>query len=296
VTLRQALILASQKLSVLPDIDNPALESEILLRHALQISRAQLYLDLDRNLSADQQKTFRQWIDRRLQGEPAAYIFGSREFFGLDFYVDRRVLIPRPETELLVEEAIKIVNHSSPSSDSSPLEKGRLRGIFPYFIADIGTGSGAIAVSLAVNLPQVKVLAVDISATALEVAAINCRSHGVQDRVTLFQGDLLEPLKGEVNVLIANLPYVTTADVAKMPSAKFEPLIALDGGGKGLDLIWRLIPKFKDKIKSSGSALIEIGQGQSEAVTEYVRKLYPSAQIKVIQDLANIDRVVKIRF
>ena len=158
VTLKQALTLAREQLAVLKDVDNPAFESEVLLRYALQISRTLLYLDMDQELSPDKEKIFHQWIERRLQGEPVAYIIGCREFFGLDFYVDTRVLIPRPETELLVEEALNF-SRNNPS----------------ITIADIGTGSGAVAVSLAVNLQQVKVYATDISPAALEVAAINCR-------------------------------------------------------------------------------------------------------------------------
>jgi release factor glutamine methyltransferase len=281
VTLRQSWKHARGQLTALPDIDNPELESEILLRYALRISRAQFYLDLDQGLTAAQEKTCREFIDRRLHGEPAAYITGTREFFGLDFMVDQRVLIPRPETELLVEEAIKTVGAECHSL---------------WKIADIGTGSGAIAVSLAIHLRNVNIIATDISANALAVAAVNCRTHGVFQRIELRQGDLLEPLPDKVDILIANLPYVTTAELAEMPSSKYEPRLALDGGAQGLDLIFRLIPQLGGKIKPGGLALMEIGLGQSQAVTNRLREFYPVAQIAAMQDLAGIDRVVKIQF
>jgi len=283
VTLRQSWANARRKLADLPDIDNPELESEILLRHALDIGRTQFYLDLDKDLSSEQSQNCSQIIERRLTGEPAAYIIGRREFFGLDFNVDRRVLIPRPETELLVEETLRLVQAQS-------LPARELR------IVDIGTGSGAIAISLAVNLPQISVLATDISADALVVAAQNCLQHAVADRVTLRQGDLLEPLTGAVDILIANLPYVTAAELEKMPSVKYEPRQALDGGESGLATIFRLLPQVDGKVKSGGDLLMEIGLGQSSTVKKWIAELYPSVTVQVLRDLAGIERVVKVHF
>ena len=283
MTLRQSWANARRKLADLPDIDNPELESEILLRHALDIGRTQFYLDLDKDLSSEQSQNCSQIIERRLTGEPAAYIIGRREFFGLDFNVDRRVLIPRPETELLVEETLRLVQAQS-------LPARELR------IVDIGTGSGAIAISLAVNLPQISVLATDISADALVVAAQNCLQHAVADRVTLRQGDLLEPLTGAVDILIANLPYVTAAELEKMPSVKYEPRQALDGGESGLATIFRLLPQVDGKVKSGGDLLMEIGLGQSSTVKKWIAELYPSVTVQVLRDLAGIERVVKVHF
>jgi release factor glutamine methyltransferase len=278
VTLQQALTLARERLAALKDVENPSLESEVLLRYALHVTRAKLHLDLDKDLDPEKEKLFRGWMERRLQGEPAAYIIQCREFFGLDFYVDTRVLIPRPETELLVEEAIKFAHDQRVVT-----------------MADIGTGSGAIAISLAVNLPRVEIYATDISAPALEVAAINSRKHQVTDRITLIQGDLLEPLPAPVDILIANLPYVTKDDVVQMPSARYEPKLALDGGQNGLDQIYRVSSQLKGKINPGGCVFMEIGLGQSRAIPDFLQTLFPDAKIDVLPDLAGIDRVIKIK-
>ena len=166
------------------------------------------------------------------------------------------MLIPRPETELLVEEAIRY-------SQSYLKEVSTSRTIA---IADVGTGSGAVAVSLAVNLPQANIYATDISASALEVAAINIRKHNVTEQVNLFQGDLLDPLPTPVDIIIANLPYVTRADVGRMPSAKYEPVLALDGGQTGLDKIFQLCRQVKRKLHPQSCVLLEVGLGQDKAV------------------------------
>jgi release factor glutamine methyltransferase len=276
VTIKQALALARERLAIVSDVENPYLEGEILLRHALQIDRAQLFMDPDKEIEPAKTALFQQWIERRLQGEPTAYIIQCREFFGLNFFIDRRVLIPRPETELLVEEAIQFCKEHPVRS-----------------IADIGTGSGAIAVSLAVNLPsQHNIYATDISAPALEVAALNSQKHHVSDQIILRQGDLLDPLPNPVDLLIANLPYVKKADFEQMPSAKYEPRLALDGGEDGLDQIYRLCRQLKEKINPGGYVLMEIGLGQSEAVTEFLRSLFSDALVEMKCDLAGIKRVV----
>jgi len=277
MTLRQALLLARQTIACINDVENPSLESEILLRYALKISRAQLLLDIDKELSPAIEVIFRKWIERRLNEEPIAYIIGCREFFGLDFYVDKRVLIPRPETETIIEESIRFSHTHHVTS-----------------IADIGTGSGAIAISLAVNLPQSHIYATDISGAALEVARINCQKHNMSDRITLLQGDLLHPLPQPVDILVANLPYVNKEDVARMPSAKYEPVLALDGGKNGLDKIIRISSQLKNRVNSSGCMLFEIGKGQSKAVFDLMFGQFPSSVIEIISDLAGIERVVKI--
>lgn len=177
-------------------VADAALEGEILLRHALKINRAQLFSELDGEVKPSDLDALMRLAERRVKGEPSAYITGSKEFYGLDFIVNRHVLIPRPETELLVEKAIGLCRRYSYSK-----------------FADIGTGCGAIAVSLAVNLPKVKIYATDISAKALEVAGQNCVKHAVADKITLLQGDLLEPLLESVDLVIANLPYVRESDM-----------------------------------------------------------------------------------
>ena len=274
MTLRQALSRAKGILAA-NNIEDAHLECELLLRHALKISRVQLYLDLDHELSPEQEGTFWNLITRCLNGEPTAYITGHREFYGLDFYVDSRVLIPRPESELLVEKALSLAQNRTAST-----------------IAEIGTGCGAIAISLALNLPLAKIYATDISASALQVALLNCQKHEVADRICLLQGNLLQPLPEPVDLIIANLPYIRESELPN--SVNFEPLLALNGGSDGLEKIRQLRSQLGDKLHPKGCLLLEIGQGQRRAVTTLLRSLFPSAKIKVAPDLSGIDRVVSL--
>ena len=254
-------------------IEDAPLEAELLLRHTLNINRTRLYLDLEHELSPQDEKTFRALVERRLGGEPTAYITRHREFYGLDFYVDPHTLIPRPESELLVETALRLAQDR------------------PSTIADIGTGCGAIAVSLALELPGAKIYAIDISAAALEVAAINCQRHGVADRVSLLQGDMLAPLPEPIDLIIANLPYVRQSELAP---DNFEPLIALDGGAGGTESLSRLCRQARSKLAEGGSMLLEIGQGQSEAITGLLDSLFPDGAIEALADLSGIERVVSL--
>ncbi len=272
MTLKQALSRARGILAA-GNIEDARLESELLIRHTLKISQVQLYLDLDRKLSLNQEQTFWQLIRRRLGGEPTAYITKHREFYGLDFYVSPDVLIPRPESELLVEMALDLIqNRPVPT------------------IAEIGTGCGAVAISLALKLPRAKIYATDISALALKVALFNCQRHGVVDRICLLHGDMLDPLPEPVDLVVANLPYV---DKLEMPeSANFEPLLALDGGSDGLEKIYQLCQQVTDMLRPDGYLLLEIGQGQGKGVTTCLHSLFPSAKIEIAPDLSGIERVV----
>jgi len=276
VTLKQAL---SQTRGILAanNIEDAPLESELLLRHTLKISRVQLYLDLSRELSPKQEKIFWHLMKRRLNGEPTAYISGHREFYGLDFYVNPDVLIPRPESELLVEKAINLA-YQRPIST----------------IAEIGTGCGAIAISLALNLPEAKIYATDISAPALKVALFNCQEHGVANRICLLQGNMLDPLPEPVDLIVANLPYVKESELSETGTASFEPMVALNGGAAGLEKIRQLCQQSGSKLRSQGCLLLEIGQGQGKAVTTLLRSLFPSVAAEVTPDLSGIERVVSL--
>ena len=258
-------------------IEDAGLEAEVLLRHALSVNRVQLYLQQDRELSAEENENFRQSMRRRLNNEPTAYITGHREFYGRDIYVDDNVLIPRPETELLVETALGL-------AANRPI----------HTIADIGTGSGAIAISLALSLPQTRIYATDISPAALRVAQINSRKHGVTDVLRLLQGDLLDPLPEPADLIVANLPYVREEELSRVNTWHFEPSTALNGGYDGLDTIRRLGAQVDGKLRSGGGLLLEIGLAQGEAVTAFFRELFPSAEIKLIPDGNGIDRVVSL--
>ncbi len=258
------------------NIEDAPMESELLIRQVLNYNRVQLYQNMKEELSPDKQNILQFILERRLSGEPAAYITGSREFYGLDFYVNKDVLIPRPETEHLVDKAISL---------------GRLyeRPV----IADIGTGSAAIAVSLAVNLVTASVFATDISFDALKVADINCHKHNVQDRITLLCGNLLDPLPQKANIIAANLPYVKRGEI---PINSHEPMLALDGGEDGLDIIRLLCRQAADKIYPDGHLLLEIGLGQKDAVVNLLEEISSVNNIEVIPDLRGIDRVVCASF
>lgn len=277
MTLKQALALAETMLAANCNVDDPKIIAEVLLRHILQKSRVELYLNLNQTLASENERQFRQAIERQLKGEPVAYITGHREFYGLDFYVDSRVLIPRPESELLVEQALETIKGKPQSS-----------------IAEIGTGSGAVAISIAVHARGARIYASDISASALEVARLNCQRHKVDGRILLLQGDLLDPLPEPVDILIANLPYVQRSEVRAVPSAKYEPVLALDGGKSGLEKIFRLCSQVDEKINSGGCLLLEVGMGQSPAVTDRLKKLFPEAEVQVVPDLSGIGRVVRM--
>ena len=269
---QQALTRARDAFSAL-SVEDMALESELLLRHALGIDRVQLYLDISEEISLEQESNYQHLVQRRLNGEPSAYITENREFYGIYFYVDPRVLIPRPESELLVEKAVNLAQHRAIAT-----------------IAEIGTGCGAIAISLALSLPQTRIYATDISAPALKVAMRNTRRHGVEDRICLLEGDMLAPLPEPVDLIIANLPYVREAELP--PTG--EPPLALNGGAEGLDKVYQLCHELSSKLHPRGSALLEIGQGQGKPVATLLGSLFPSARIEVTPDFSGIERVVSL--
>ena len=276
MNLKQSLGQA-RRLLASNNIEDASLEAELLLRHTLKISRAELYLEFNCELSPEHEATYWHLIKRRLKGEPSAYITRHREFYGLDFYVDPGVLIPRPESELLVEEAINLAQNQPIST-----------------IAEVGTGCGAIAISLALNLPTAEIYATDISAAALKVARLNCQQHGVVDRIYLRQGDMLDPLPEPVDLIVANLPYVKESELARTGSLSFEPPLALNGGTDGLEKIYKLCQQVSGKLRPQGGLLLEIGQGQGKPAVAFLCRLFPSAQIEVIPDLGGIERVISL--
>jgi release factor glutamine methyltransferase len=275
VALAQAAILLQDA-----GIEEFRLDAEVLLAYVLGMPRAQLHAHLQGQLSSTELTSYRQLIERRARREPVAYTVGHKEFYGLDFFVDNRVLIPRPETELLVELAIRMAQTRS------------LR-----LVADIGTGSGAIAISLAVHLPAALVYATDASSGALEVAARNCRCHCVEERVCLLRGHLLEPLPEPVDLIAANLPYVSEAELAQLPPeiSRYEPREALEGGPDGLDHIRRLLAQAGGYLKPEGVVLLEIGAAQGPAVVALAEHHFPVLRVEIMQDYAGLDRIVMVR-
>src|SRR3990170_2440100 len=281
-TIREALHRGSQALAEAAS-EEAALEAELLLAHALGTDRTHLYQRLPEPLPPDGATAFDALLRRRLAHEPVPYITGRREFFGLEFEVTPAAIIPRPETETLVELVLAFCGSRGPSD--------RLR------IVDVGVGCGAIAVALAVGLPQAEVIAVDLSADALALARRNAERHGVAERIGFLEGDLLAPLDAQVDVVAANLPYVRSADFEASPPEirEHEPRLGLDGGPDGLRLIGRLLVQAPSRLQPGGALFIEIGEEQGEAALSLARACFPQARIEIQQDLSGLDRVLVVR-
>ncbi len=284
VTIGAALQAATRRLDT-AGADAPRIVAEALLARTLDLSRAQLLARLHDPLPPDKIDFYEGLIHRCEAGEPLAYVLGRREFYALDFFVDARVLIPRPETELLIETAILIAK--ARSETPSPA----------YSVADIGTGSGAIAITLAVHLPHAYVIATDISPDAIAVASQNARHHGVSDRVAFRIGDLLEPLDAPVDLLVANLPYVRSKEWEGLAHSirGFEPAIAFNGGSDGLNMVNRLLGDAPRWVRPGGSVLLEIGASHGEAASELARDYFPDANVAVQADYAGRERLLVIQ-
>jgi release factor glutamine methyltransferase len=255
-------------------VENGRRDAELLLCATLDLDRVGLYLNYDRPLTPSELAAFRERVGRRARREPLQHILGRTEFWSLPFFVTPAVLIPRGDTEVLVEEALKrVASHCS--------------------ILDVGTGSGAIAISLAHELSAAAVTAVDISAEALAVAAENARENGVEGHVRFLQADLGTLPGGPYDLIVANPPYIPAEELAElMPEVRdFEPHLALNGGGDGLDCYRRLLPSAAGCLKSDGWLLLEVGCGQAPQVLELLRD-NGFAERFAARDLAGIERVV----
>jgi len=280
--LSEALQSATQTL-LRTRIDDASVEAELLLGYVLSMSKTLLYTEPERALTSAETKRLWRLVRRRLDYEPTAYILGHCEFYGIDFCIDPHTFIPRPETELLLEKAVELAQRISHPGKQ-------------IIIADIGTGCGAIAISLALALPKAKIYATDISASTLRVAGMNCRRHAVNSQVELLQGNLLEPLPQPVDMIVANLPYIKDREFKDLSPEikKFEPMMALAGGEDGLDKIQQMLDQMPEKLNYEACFLLEIGQGQGEMVTSLTTSYFPQADIELISDLGGIERVVKV--
>lgn len=261
-------------------IDSPRFDAELLIADALGIDRMRIYLDHHKPLRPQELADIRERVRRRGRYEPVAYITGSRGFWSIDLAVDPRVLVPRPDTERLVERAI-----------------ARLKGIEAPRLADIGCGSGAIALAIAHDVTDATVIGVDRSADALAVSRQNGEALGLDDRVEWREGDLLGPLSaadGPFDLIASNPPYIPTADLAGlMPDVQHEPRSALDGGADGLDLVRRLIADAPPLLKAGGALLIEIGHDQGRAVEALAEADGRYTDVKIVQDYGRRDRVLE---
>jgi release factor glutamine methyltransferase len=258
------------------------LDAQVLLAHVLQVDRSWLFAHHDYILSDEQADTYTAFIVRRMEHEPVAYLIGHKEFYGLDFVVDRRVLIPRPETELLVDAV---------------LDQIELRDDSSLRIADVGTGSGAIALAVAANAPNAALYAIDVSADALDVARANAQCLDERHQVTLLQGDLLTPLPVCVDIIVANLPYISSPTYPTLDSdvRDYEPQLALEAGPEGLDAIARLLTQAPHHLNANGVIYLEIGYDQGAAVLALVKTLLPQRRgVTLRQDYSGRDRLITI--
>jgi len=255
-----------------------SLETRVILCHVLDKSREWLATHPDFELNDSQLQSANQLLERISNGEPLPYLVGKQSFYGLDFYVTPDVLIPRPETELLIEECISwLEEHPS---------KRRL--------VDIGTGSGAIALTLADRFEDLQVTAIDISEKALDVAKKNATLLKVEAQIEFKQNDLLQNCPGRFDVIAANLPYIPTAKLQKLQVTRFEPLLALDGGVDGLNLVKGLLQQSREHLNPGGMIILEIEEEQSDRAIKMVETLLPGLEITILNDLANHPRILKI--
>ena len=263
-------------------IPDARLEAEVMVMNVLRMPRQAIFAEQEREVSEQQQVALDELLKRRYTREPLAYILGQREFYGINVVLTPAVLIPRPESEGLVEHALFMAMMGMESTDLT--------------IADVGTGSGAIAINLAMHLPMGRIFAVDISDSVLDVAAYNIRAHGVGDRVSLAIGDLLDAVPEPLDLIVANLPYIPTDRISTLqPEVQKEPVLALDGGADGLDLIRRLLAQAENKLKSHGIILLEMDPDQVPVVAELALQHFPNGSTDVEQDLAGMDRILVIR-
>ena len=281
MTIAEAIQKAAETLAA-HNVPDAGLDAEFLLRHALGKDRAWLLVHMQDRLDTEVQRSFEQIIERRKLREPLQYIIGTQEFWGLLFRVTPDVLIPRPETEFVVEAALTVVKeHDMP------------------LIVDLCTGSGCIAISLAKELPKARIFATDLSERALAVAQENARLNAVADRIRFLEGDLFVPMEeldllGRIDCIVTNPPYVPSGDLATLqPEVRdFEPAMALFAGPQGTEIAERIIHRAPDYLRSGGSLIMEMGIGQTAALRKTIEDTHKFGAIEVVKDLAGIERVI----
>ena len=260
-------------------IDDPRLEADVLWMKALDIDRAQLYARLHDDPAEAHATAAEALTARRLRREPLAYVTGTREFYGIDLTIRPGVLVPRPDTETLVDEAISVLAHRA---EPAPV------------IADIGCGSGAIALALAASVADATVHAVDRSPAAVGLTRANAERHGLGERVRVYLGDLTAPLPEPVDLIAANLPYVRSDELPTLEPevSVFEPAEALDGGADGLDLVRRLLREAPARLKPGAAVLLELDPRQFDEAAAFAAEAMPDARARSVRDLAGRERVL----
>jgi release factor glutamine methyltransferase len=267
-------------------IENPRLNAELLLSHSLSLNREELYVRLHSHIREEEKATLERLIKRKISGEPLQYILAHQEFWSIDFKVDPRVLIPRPETELLVEQSLSILSET-------PLKR-------PPFVLEIGTGSGAVAISLAKEVRDIFLVATDISREALMLANENAKFSGILHQIQFVHGNLFDPFRllrerEPFDLILSNPPYITCSEIEGLAREvrDYEPIIALNGGKDGLTFYRNIILQAPFYLKKGGWLLLEVGQTQGEKVSELIQKRGDFLTPQRLQDLSGIERVVK---
>jgi release factor glutamine methyltransferase len=279
-SIRQAIRETHQTLEAAA-IPDARLEAEVMVMTVMRMTRQNIFAEQESEVPGHLSQDLAAILAQRLERTPLAYILGYREFYGINVLVTPDVLIPRPETEGIVEHTLFMALMGMETRELT--------------IADVGTGSGAIAVNLAIHLPAARIFAVDISEPALDVAAYNIRGHSVADRVQLGHGDLLEPLPEPVDLIVANLPYIPTGRLPTLqPEVQQEPQLALDGGPDGLDVVRRLLAQAPGKLNAPGIILLELDPEQFPAAEAIALQHFPDAEISAEQDLTRRDRIMVI--
>lgn len=268
-------------------VESPRTSAELLLAYTLGLERLDLYLQYDRPVNADDLSRFKSLIQRRVKKEPVAYILGSKPFWTLEFAVNPDVLIPRPETEHLVEEAVATMKARVVGGQNMPMR-----------VLDLGTGCGTVVLSLAASRPGHQFFAADISVKAVKLARENARLNNLDDQVSFFSGDWYESIKQQTrfDLIVSNPPYIPTGDIENLqPEIKYEPVGALDGGLDGLEAIGHLIRHAPDCLKSGGSLVLEMGCDQEEAVRDMAEKSGQYRDVTVIKDFSGHPRVTHLK-
>jgi release factor glutamine methyltransferase len=257
----------------------PFLEVQVILASILHQSKTWLASHPEDEIKGNDLDQANELLKRISTGEPLSYLTGKQAFFGLDFIVSPDVLIPRPETEILVEECIQWL-------ESNPDKRT---------MADIGTGSGIIAVTLADHFEDLQVTAIDISKSAIEIAKKNAAQFHIEEQISFLENNLLEKHSGQYYLIAANLPYIPTEELRSLPVAKYEPFLALDGGIDGLDKIKELLGQCSVNIRKGGLIILEIQFDQSASVVEMAKRLFPDSTVTIVDDLAKHPRIIKIQ-
>ena len=266
-------------------IENPRLDAEVLLAHSLRTNRLRLYLNYDKPILKGELREYKKLIKRRTRREPLQYITGYQEFWSLNLKVTKGVLIPRPETEILVEEALK----TFPQNES--FDK-------TINILELGTGSGAVAIALAKELQRGSIVATDISDIAIKTARENAKVHGLEEQITFLKGSLFEPVReriGTFNLVISNPPYIPIEDFRDIqPEVRdFEPRISLNGGKEGLKFYRQILSQIGRYLAKDGWVILELGKGQAEKVTRLIELTGEFNPTSIVKDFSGIERVVK---